>query len=80
MNLYGKQWSRRDLEARIGRIEQIGGVRRVISTEGKEAGVEEIQVRTGAGLAYNILPSRGLDIGLAEFKGVPLSWLIPSTT
>ena len=78
MNLYGKQWSRRELEARIGRIEQIGGVRRVISTEGKEAGVEEIQVRTGAGLVYSILPSRGLDIGLAEFKGAPLSWLSPN--
>ncbi len=78
MNLYGRQWSRRELEARIGRIEQIGGVRRVILTEGKEAGVEEIQVRTGAGLAYNILPSRGLDIGLAEFSGVPLCWLSPN--
>jgi Domain of unknown function (DUF4432) len=75
MNLYGRQWSRRELEARLGRIEQIGGLRRVQSTEGRETGVEEIQVRTGAGLNYNVLPSRGLDIGLAEFKGAPLSWL-----
>jgi hypothetical protein len=75
MNLYGREWSRRELEARLGRIEQIGGLRRVQLTEGKENGVEEIQVRTGAGLAYSVLPSRGLDIGLAEFKGAPLSWL-----
>jgi hypothetical protein len=78
MNLYGRQWTRRELEARLGRIEQVGGLHRVQLTEGKESGVEEIQVRTGAGLAYSVLPSRGLDIGLAEFKGAPLTWLSPN--
>jgi len=78
MELYGKKWTRRALEARLGRIEQIGGLRCLQSTEGREAGVKEIQIRTGAGLSYSILPSRGLDIGLAEFGGVPLSWLSPN--
>jgi hypothetical protein len=78
MNLYGRKWSRRELETRLGRIEQIGGLRCVQSTEGKASGVEEIQVRTGAGLAYSVLPSRGLDIGLAEFAGMPLCWLSPN--
>ena len=78
MKLYGKEWTRRELEAHVGRIEQIGGVRRVQSTEGPETGVEQIQVRTGAGLSYSILPSRGLDIGLAEFGGIPLCWLSPN--
>jgi hypothetical protein len=78
MNLYGKEWTRRALEARLGRIEQIGGLRRVQSTEGRESDIEEIQIRTGAGLSYSILPTRGLDIGLAEFGGVPLSWLSPN--
>ncbi len=78
MNLYGREWSRRELEARLGRIEQIGGLHRVQSTEGRESGVEEIQVRTGAGLAYSVLPSRGMDIGLAEFKGTPISWISPN--
>ena len=26
MNLYGKDWSRRELETYVGRIEQIGGL------------------------------------------------------
>jgi hypothetical protein len=78
MELYGKKWTRRALEARLGCIEQIGGLRRVQRTDGKESGVEEIQVRTGAGLSYSVLPSRGLDIGLAEFAGVPLNWLSPN--
>jgi len=78
MNLYGKTWSRREIEARTGRLEQIGGVRRMMLIEGPEAGVEQVQVRTGGGLAYYVSPQRGLDISLAEFQGVPLSWQSPN--
>jgi hypothetical protein len=74
MHLYGRDWTRRELEARVGRLEQIGGLRRFQLTEGKEAGVEQIQVRTGAGLCYYVSPSRGMDISLAEFCGAPISW------
>lgn len=78
MRLYGRSWTRRELEARVGRIEQVGGLRRFALTEGTEAGVENIQVRTGAGLCYNVSPSRGMDISLAEFAGAPLSWQSPN--
>ncbi|MCC6456557.1 MAG: aldose 1-epimerase family protein [Caldilineaceae bacterium] len=78
MQLYQKAWTRRELEARVGRIEQIGGLRRLRLVEGPEAGVEQIQVRTGAGLAYTVSPDRGLDISLAEFGGVPISWQSPN--
>jgi galactose mutarotase-like enzyme len=74
MHLYGKSWTRRELEARVGRMEQIGGVRRFKGTEGNEADVEQIQVRTGAGLCYYVTPTKGLDISLAEFQGTPISW------
>jgi hypothetical protein len=78
MKLYGRNWTRRELEARLGRIEQVAGLRRSTLSEGPEAGVEQIQVRTGAGLAYTVLPSRGLDIGQAEQNGIPLCWLSPN--
>jgi hypothetical protein len=74
MYLYGREWSRRELEARFGRLEQVGGLRRLQWAEGFESGVEQVQVRTGAGLAYYVSPSRGLDISLVEFAGVPISW------
>ena len=74
MQLYQRSWTRRELEARVGRIEQIGGIRRLRLAEGPEQGVEQIQVRTGAGLAYTISPERGLDISMAEFGSVPISW------
>lgn len=74
MNLYGRTYRRREIEARVARLETLGGVRRFSLAEGREAGVEMIQVRTGAGLAYNLNVSRCLDISLAELAGVPLSW------
>ena len=74
MHLYNKNWTRRELEARVGWFDAIGGVRRIQYTEGPEQGMEMIQVRTGAGLTYYVNSMRALDIGLAEFAGVPLSW------
>jgi galactose mutarotase-like enzyme len=74
MKLFKKEWSRREIEALVGRIEQIGGVRRFQLSEGPENGVELIQVRTGSGLTYYVSPSRGMDISLTEFCGVPISW------
>jgi hypothetical protein len=77
MRLYGKDVTRRELEARVGRIEQLGGVRRLECAEGLEKGLETVHVRTGAGLEYFVNPSRGLDISLCEFNGAPLSWQAP---
>jgi hypothetical protein len=74
MYLYNRQWTRRELEARTGRLEQIGGIRRFALSEGLERGVEQVQVRTGAGLTYYVSPDRCLDISLAEFGGAPFSW------
>ncbi len=74
MLLYGKTWTRRELEARVGRIDALGGVRKYCLNEGPEAGIELIQVRTGSGLSYWVNAFHGLDISLAEFFGVPISW------
>ncbi len=74
VKLFGRTWTRRELEAHVGRLEQVGGVRRLRWAEGFETGTEQVQVRTGAGLTYYVAPSRGLDISLTEFGGVPLSW------
>jgi hypothetical protein len=72
--LYGRKWTRRQLEERVGRLEQIAGVQRFKQLEGPESGVEQIRVRTGSGLCFYVTPSKGLDISLAEYAGLPISW------
>jgi galactose mutarotase-like enzyme len=74
MKLNGRSYTRRELLSRVGRLEQLGGIRRFAWGEGREAGTDMIEVRTGAGLRYLVSPSRALDISLAEFAGVPLTW------
>jgi len=78
MRLFGRSFSRREIESHVARVEQIGGVRRVALTEGPDAAVEVIELRTGAGLSCTVNASRCLDLGLAEFGGVPISWQSPA--
>jgi hypothetical protein len=78
MNLFGRSWTRKELEARVGQLGQIGGIRRMKLVEGKEAGTELIRVRTGSGLSFDVVPSKGLDISLAELWGTPISWQSPN--
>jgi len=74
VELFGRRYTRTELEARIGDISQVGGVRRSVLVEGKERGVEAVDVRTGSGFEFTVLPSRGMDISRASFNGVPLCW------
>lgn len=78
MELYGKNWARRDLEARVGRLGQVAGIRRYRLTEGFEDGVEMIEVRTGTGLRFTVCPHHALDMALLEYCGTPLSWQTPN--
>ncbi|QHT59577.1 aldose 1-epimerase family protein [Paenibacillus lycopersici] len=74
MQLHGRPYTRREIEARVGRMEQIGGIRRMTLAEGNETGTSVIAVTTGAGLAYEVTPDKGLDISAASFAGASLAW------
>jgi hypothetical protein len=72
--LFGRSWSAPELLERVGDISQLGGARLVTFAEGPEAGVAAAEVRTGSGLNFTILLGRGMDIGFAEYRGLPLCW------
>ena len=54
--------SRAVIASRVGSISQIGGLRRYRLCGGLADGVEAVDVRTGSGLCYTVLPGRGMDI------------------
>lgn len=72
--LWGRDWTREELEQRVGDIGQIGGVRLIELADGKERGVRAAQFRTGTGFAFTALIDRGLDISHAEWCGRAMNW------
>ena len=62
---------------KMGSLRQLAGTRHGILTDGSAAGIPVIDVNTGGGLQYTVLPGRGLDISLAQYKGTNLAYLGP---
>jgi hypothetical protein len=78
LEYFNKLYGYRELLERIGGIEQLAGARRFVFAEGRAKGTEAIDVRTGSGLNFMVLPDRGMDIAWAEFKGINLSYISPT--
>ncbi len=72
--LYGHDYSRGELARRVGRLEQVAGVRLVTLGDGGGRGVRVLEFRTGSGFAFDVLVDRAFDIGRCELRGVPLAW------
>ena len=68
-----ERFRRTHLLPRIGDISQVGGLRHYQLWEGRARGVEAIDFRTGAGLAFTVLPGRAMDIAWADYKSTPLT-------
>lgn len=73
MNLYGRNLSRAELEARIGSLAQVGGISEFRYSGGRSDGVRGIRVDTGH-LCVELVVDRALDIARATLDGVPFAW------
>ncbi len=74
VNLYGQSLSRQDLSRVCGDLSQIAGIRLLTLSGGREAGVRIADIRTGSGLRFQVTLDRGMDISLADYRGIPLAW------
>ncbi|MDQ2679951.1 MAG: aldose 1-epimerase family protein [Candidatus Eremiobacteraeota bacterium] len=72
--LFGREYSACELNARIGRPEQIGGIREFEFSDGRAKGMRAFEIRSGAGLSVTCVADRALDVCAAEFRGIPLVW------
>jgi len=63
------------LMPRLGSMEQLASIRRLVVDDGKGRGMRVVEVNNGSGLAFTVYPDRGMDIGAATYKGTPLAWL-----
>jgi hypothetical protein len=76
--LFGAPIDRTELLRRVGRLEQVAGVRLVTAGDGIERGVRLLEFRTGSGFAFDVVVDRAFDIGHCAMNGVPLAWISPT--
>jgi hypothetical protein len=74
-NLWGTAWSRAQLLRRVGRLDQVAGVRLVTLGDGLGRGVRLLEFRTGSGFAFDVVVDRSFDVGRCELGGRPLAWI-----
>ncbi len=77
--LYGQNFSKAELLARVGDISQIARIKPYRLQEGLEDGVQALDVSTGNGLSFTVLAGRGLDISSAHYNGRSLAWRSATT-
>jgi hypothetical protein len=77
VSLWGRPWTRGELLARVGRLDQVAGVQLVEAGDGAERGVRLLRFSTGSGFGFDVLVDRGFDIGRAALGGQPLAWWSP---
>jgi hypothetical protein len=63
---------------RVGNLRQLGGTRHYRLADGRSRDVAAIDVDTGTGFVFTVLPDRGLDISCASYKGHNLVYLTPN--
>lgn len=76
--LFGRAYSAEALMARLGALEQVGGIELVECIDGPERGVRLLEIRNGAGLGCRIAIDRGFDLLDASYRGVPIGWRSPT--
>lgn len=76
--MFGEKLDPAALRARVGDLAQVAGARRLILDDGQGRGQRLIEVETGGGLSFDVLPDRTLDLGQARIAGVPVAWIGPN--
>lgn len=75
MELYGKKLSKYEFLKYVGDVSQVADARESVLSSGKADGVRVIDVKTGSGFHFSVLPSRGMDIAWAEYQGKAISFI-----
>jgi len=72
--LFGRHYTRADLERRVGQLDQIAGITPVELVDGRSRGVRAFDVTTGSGFAFTAIADRALDVAAASYEGIALCW------
>ena len=74
MNIYGKKYTVRELQRRVGNMDQAAGIRAVQFDDCNERPIRAALLHTGTGLDVTVLVDRCLDIAAASYCGKAMGW------
>lgn len=72
------KFNRTRLPGLVGDMRQLASVRQVVLQDGAEAGQRALVFSTGGGLDFWVLQDRSMDVGLLQWRGMPVAWLHPA--
>ncbi len=73
-HILGYDFSRVELERRVGDLSQEFGVDLAELKDGLERGIRILRFRSGSGLEFQVLVDRAFDIADMTFRGIPIGW------
>ena len=71
------QYSKKFIETRVGHMDQMAGISAMQAADGLAKGCRLLQVWTGSGLSFSVLPDRAMEIADCRYKGISLDWHSP---
>jgi len=74
IELFGASYKYRELRDSMPDLSRVAGIKPYTLFDGPERGVFAVDVWTGSGLRYTVVPDRGMNICNANYKGIPLDW------
>ncbi len=74
-NFMGREMTRSEILNSVGHLGQLAGVRPLRYDDGRAGGCRAMEVTTGGGLRFTVLPDKCMDLFALEYKGVNLSFL-----
>ena len=80
IELFGKTYSREQLEKRTGQLAQLAGIREVVLQNGPEQGVRVLEFRSGSGLTFTVNIDRGFDPAECAWGSYNVGWLSSTGT
>lgn len=69
--------SKENIEKRTGTLAQVCSAKKLTFSEGVSKGLDVVDIHSGGGLDYQILAGRGMGVGRASYRGVPICWISP---
>ena len=74
VELYGKSYTRAQIEAASGGLSHAAGVRQMVLDNGSERGNRVLEFRSGTGLRFTVMIDRAMDIGDCDHCGRGIGW------